>query len=74
MTKDMQSPIFSAFTVIQREGEKDFWLNIGSAFPHSDGKGFNVVLQAMPIDGKIVVRPRKGQQDERPAKNDTHGA
>jgi hypothetical protein len=33
-------------------------LNIGVAFPHEDGKGFNVMLQALPIhgNGKIVLR------------------
>jgi hypothetical protein len=26
------------------------------AFPHGDGKGFNVMLQALPLTGKIVIR------------------
>ena len=26
------------------------------AFPHKDRKGFNIVLQAFPLDGKIVCR------------------
>jgi hypothetical protein len=42
--------------VIRREGQDDFWLNLGLAFPHKDGKGFNIVLQALPLDGKIVCR------------------
>ena len=29
---------------------------VGAAFPHKDGKGFNVILQAHPIGEKIVVR------------------
>ena len=44
------------YTVIRREGQDDYWLNIGLAFPHKDGNGFNVVLQALPLDGKIVCR------------------
>ena len=59
-------PSYRAFTVIRREGEEDFWLPIGAAFPHKDGKGFNVALQALPIDGKIVLRPPK--DDDRPAR------
>ena len=35
----------------------DFWLNIGAAFMHQDGEGFNIVLQALPINGKIVLHP-----------------
>jgi hypothetical protein len=29
---------------------------IGLVFEHKDGKGFNIVLQAFPLDGKIVCR------------------
>jgi hypothetical protein len=25
-------------------------------FPHKDGKGLNIILQAFPLDGKIVCR------------------
>jgi hypothetical protein len=50
------SPTHRVYTVIRREGQDDYWLNIGLAFPHKDGKGFNIVLQALPLDGKIVCR------------------
>jgi hypothetical protein len=49
-------PSHRAYSVIRREGQDDFWLNLGLAFPHKDGKGFNIVLQAFPLDGKIVCR------------------
>jgi hypothetical protein len=39
-----------------REGQDDFWLNLGLVFPHKDGAGFNIMLQAFPLDGKIVCR------------------
>jgi hypothetical protein len=42
--------------VIRREGQDDFWLNLGLVFPHKDGGGFNIMLQALPLDGKIVCR------------------
>jgi hypothetical protein len=32
------------------------WLNIGAAFPHEDGKGYNIILEAHPIGEKLVVR------------------
>ena len=65
------------YTVIRREGQDDYWLNIGLAFPHKDGNGFNIVLQALPLDGKIVCREvteesgdeavgsSRGRQDQR---------
>jgi hypothetical protein len=57
-----QHPAYRAFTVVKREGQDDFWLPIGAAFPHQSGDGYNIVLQALPIpdrDGqcKIVLRP-----------------
>ena len=45
-----------AYSVIRREGQEDFWLNLGLVFDHKDGKGFNIMLQALPLDGKIVCR------------------
>jgi hypothetical protein len=54
-----QQPTYQAYTVVKREGQDDFWLNIGAAFMHQDGDGFNVVLQALPLNGKIVLRPPK---------------
>jgi len=49
-------PSHRAYSVIKREGQDDFWLNLGLGFPHKDGKGLNVILQAYPLDGKIVLR------------------
>lgn len=45
-----------AYSVIRREGQDDYWLNIGLMFPHKDDAGFNIMLQAFPLDGKIVCR------------------
>lgn len=56
MARDLQQLAYRAYTVIKREGQDDFWQALGAAFPHQDGKGFNIVLQAFPIDGKIVLR------------------
>jgi hypothetical protein len=51
-----QQPTYQAYAVVKREGQDDFWLNIGAAFMHSDGDGYNVVLQSLPINGKVVLR------------------
>jgi hypothetical protein len=59
-------PAYRAYTVIKREGQDDFWLAIGAAFMHQDGDGYNIVLQALPIDGKIVLRLPKDDQTEQP--------
>ena len=36
---------------------------------HQDGDGFNVILQALPIDGKIVLRPPKSDATDEPARD-----
>ena len=71
-----QQPTYQAYTVVKRQGKEgaqdDFWLNIGAAFMHQDGEGFNIVLQALPLNGKIVLRPPKAQAEqsqEAPGKN-----
>jgi hypothetical protein len=69
---DMARPAYRAYTVVKRENKDDFWLNLGVAFAHEDGEGFNLLLQAMPLDGKLVLRTYKEdeeeQQQEQPSK------
>ena len=60
-----RQPTHRAYSVIKREGQDDFWLNLGLAFAHKDGKGLNIILQAFPLDGKIVLRePSEDDQDK----------
>jgi hypothetical protein len=59
-----QQPAYRAYSVIKREGQDDFWLPIGAAFEHTDGGGYNVILQALPIDGKLVLRVPKSDEEE----------
>ena len=61
----MTKPAFRVYTVIKRGDDKDdYWLNLGVAFPHEDGDGFNVLLQAAPLDGKLVLRRYKDEPEE----------
>jgi hypothetical protein len=63
---DRRQPTHHAYTVIKHQGRKDYWVKIGSVFPHKDGKGFNVTLQAAPLDGKIVCRDIGDEPDDEP--------
>lgn len=61
--------MYRVYSIIERAKQDDYWLNIGVAFPHEDGDGFNVMLQALPLhgNGKIVLRahdPDKHEADE----------
>jgi len=44
------------YSVPLREGNDCDWLNIGLAFPHQDGKGFDLKLEALPLNARLVLR------------------
>jgi DNA-binding NtrC family response regulator len=48
--------MFSVYSVVTSTELDERLLEIGAAFPHDDGKGFNVVLDALPITPNLVVR------------------
>ena len=48
-----------AFTVRKYKVGKDErqeWTRIGRAFQHKDSEGYDIVLQALPVDGRVVLR------------------
>jgi hypothetical protein len=63
MAQDQQ-PMYRVYTVIKRGRNDAFWLNIGVAFFHRDGQGLNIMLQALPLDDRLVLR----RYDEQPPK------
>lgn len=56
-------PSHEAF-VVTGEGENAFWTRIGAAWPHEDGKGYNVDLIAIPVSGRLVIRVRKESKSQ----------
>jgi hypothetical protein len=61
--------MYRVYSIIERPKQDDYWLNIGVAFPHENGEGFNVILQALPLhgNGKLVLRaydPEKAKAEE----------
>jgi hypothetical protein len=51
-----KAPSHVAYQVRNNDGQKGIWTRIGGAWPHSDGQGFNIQLDALPIDGRITLR------------------
>ena len=51
-----KAPTHVAYQVRDREGGKSFWTRIGSAWAHGDGKGFNIQIETVPLDGRITLR------------------
>ncbi len=62
--KTDKHPSHRVYSVVQRRNQDDFWLNLGVAFVHEDGEGFNLLLQALPLDGKLVLRKWKEPEPE----------
>lgn len=42
--------------VKEREDGKTFFTKVGVAFPAKSGNGFSVYLDALPTDGKLLLR------------------
>lgn len=60
-----KKPSHLVYTV--KEGKQDgtdFWTKIGVAFAHNDGKGFSVILEAMPLHGKITIRTVESRESK----------
>jgi hypothetical protein len=54
---DNKKPSHFVYTV--RAGASagnDYWTKVGVAFAHNDGKGFSLILEALPLDGKLTIR------------------
>lgn len=48
-------PVLIAYTVKRKPSGKNVWTRIGVAYPHEAGAGLTVILEASPIDGRIVL-------------------
>ena len=62
--RSTNAPTFIAYAVRDAAADQSYWTKIGVAFAHADGEGFNIQIEALPLDGKIVLRPRKERDDE----------
>ena len=63
-------PALFAYAVKDRgKNRKAIWTRIGAAWPHENGKGFTIELEAMPLDGRLVLTEPK--QDDVQAQPET---
>jgi len=56
-----KKPTLIAYTVKDRGEGKDIWTRIGAAWPHSSGNGLSIQLDALPLDGRIVLTEPKAE-------------
>lgn len=58
----------AVYTIVEKPGDKSFWLRIGWANVNRDGS-FNLTLDALPTNGKLHVRdytPREREFEREP--------
>lgn len=41
---------------VQGDGQNASWTPIGAAWPNKDGNGFSISCDAVPLQGRIVMR------------------
>ncbi len=46
--------------------QKDIWTRIDAALPHSSGTGFNIQIEALPMDDRIVLTEPKPDEAKVP--------
>lgn len=64
-TSGKRKPAFIAYSVRDRgKGKDSRWTEIGVAFPHKDGKGFDILFDAVPLNGRITLRAQKPKRDQ----------
>ncbi len=52
----------------ETETPRAIWTKVGVAWQHNDTKGLNIVLEMVPLNGRLVVRTavQEGSQSEAP--------
>lgn len=59
-----KNPNYVAYSVAERkDNQKPFWTRIGVGFLHQDGGGLNLLLDCLPIDGRITLRSAPQAED-----------
>ena len=58
-----KAPSHIAYQVHDRKEQTGIWTRIGAAWPQKDGKGFNIQLDAVPLDGRITLRVATDKKD-----------
>lgn len=69
-------PTHTAYA-LKRQGRRARWLEIGVASVHSDGDGFDVLLDRMPIGGftgHVLVRIKNAKPPEMPDDEESNTA
>lgn len=66
--RNKNAPSQRLFSVIG-DGESARWTDIGVAWSTKDGKGFTLALNAIPLQGRIVMRSNEDKASAKKKEN-----
>jgi len=61
-TSSTKKPPYIAYSVREHEGKDSKWTEIGVASPHKDGKGFDILYEVVPLNGRITLRTSEAKK------------
>lgn len=66
-TSNGNRPSHTVYYVTDQGEDRKSWAPVGAAWPHKDGKGFNIRLDAIPVgfNGNLTVREPKQEKEGR---------
>jgi hypothetical protein len=53
--QERRKPALIAYSIKLGSDEQPIWTRIGAAWPHKKGPGFSIQLDALPLEGRIVL-------------------
>ncbi|MDF1721969.1 MAG: hypothetical protein P1U65_14960 [Minwuia sp.] len=59
-----KKPSFIAYQVSEAKDGKSHFNRLGAAFEHGDGEGHNILLNSLPLDGRITLRTPQDRLEE----------
>lgn len=72
MSNSTNRPTHRVYAVT-RNGKQSYWRAIGAVWAHSDGEGFNLKLNYLPLNG-AEIKIRKPKADEADAALESEAA
>ena len=58
-----KQPNYLAYQVTELENHAPSWTKVGVGFLHRDGGGLNILLDCLPMNGRITLRTRPYREE-----------
>ncbi|MEQ8357852.1 MAG: hypothetical protein RH860_00085 [Cytophagales bacterium] len=64
---EKKKPDYYAYSVRAISEDSANWTKLGAAWNNKDGEGINIVLDGLPIDGKLTLRKPQEPSEAEPS-------